>query len=233
MEPKTLSSDVPVLSCSSISKTYSDGQGVLSVLNNINFSIHQSERVAIVGASGSGKSSLLHILGGLDKPSKGEVTLNQVALLDCNQQKQAELRNKHLGFVYQFHHLLAEFTALENVAMPQRIAGIKAKQAMGVAQDALALVGLTDRASHKPNALSGGERQRVAIARAIVNKPKVLLADEPTGNLDAKTGEQIFQLLLSLQQQTNMALVIVTHDNKLADKMHRTLTLVNGKLEAL
>ena len=226
------SSSHPVLACSNIVKQYDDGSGQVSVLKNLSFEVHAGERLAIIGASGSGKSSLLHILGGLDRPTSGEVVVADKTLSTLSQSQQAQLRNQKLGFVYQFHHLLAEFTALENVAMPLRISNISTSEANERAKEALEQVGLQHRLDHRPNALSGGERQRVAIARAIVNKPAVLLADEPTGNLDASTGEQVYQLLLDIQASTNMAFVIVTHDLSLAHKMDRCLTLVNGQLSA-
>ncbi|MBO1254944.1 ABC transporter ATP-binding protein [Alteromonas sp. 5E99-2] len=225
--------DIPVLSCTDIVKSYDDGAGKISVLNQISLQIQASEKLAIVGASGSGKSSLLHILSGLDSPTSGKVYVNGLDIWNESVSKQASIRNQHLGFVYQFHHLLNEFSALENVAMPLRIAKRSKDESEQKAEEALTLVGLSHRLSHPPGKLSGGERQRVAIARAIVHRPDIMLADEPTGNLDSKTGEQIYDLLLSIQAETKMALVIVTHDLKLASQMERSLTLDNGKLITL
>lgn len=223
----------PLLSCTALVKQYDDGSDPITVLNGVSFSVNQGEQIAVIGASGSGKSSLLHILGALDKPNSGKVQIDGVDIFSLNATAQAQLRNKKLGFVYQFHHLLAEFSALENVAMPLLIAGEKPTTAKQIALNALDQVGLANRASHIPSALSGGERQRTAIARAIVNRPEIVLADEPTGNLDARTGEQIYELMLSLQAQMKMAFVVVTHDMSLAEKMDKVFALKNGLLQAV
>lgn len=223
-------SSISVLSCQNVVKTYQDGDNAVSVLKGVSLNIQQGEQIAIVGASGSGKSSLLHILGALDQPDEGDVLLNGKSILTKSRTEQANLRNQYIGFVYQFHHLLAEFSALENVAMPLLIAGEKSNVAKEKAAIALEQVGLSARLSHAPSAMSGGERQRTAIARAIVNEPKVVLADEPTGNLDAKTGEQVYELMLRLQSDLNMAFAVVTHDLSLAQKMQKTYTIRNGLL---
>ncbi|MFC3095824.1 ATP-binding cassette domain-containing protein [Alteromonas sediminis] len=224
-------SNSPVLSCRNIVKRYDDGVDAVTVLRGVSLDIAPGSQIAIVGASGSGKSSLLHILGALDTPNEGDVFFLDHSILSLNRTQQAHLRNKYLGFVYQFHHLLNEFSALENVAMPLLISGEKAAVAMEKASSALDKVGLSHRKKHAPNALSGGERQRTAIARAIVNSPKVVLADEPTGNLDAKTGEQVYELMLSLQADLNMAFAVVTHDLTLAKKMSHQYQLHDGMLQ--
>jgi lipoprotein-releasing system ATP-binding protein len=219
-----------VLFCENLQKTFDDGHLKVEVLKNVNLTVKQGERLAIVGQSGSGKSTLLHLLGGLDKPTNGTV---QVAGKDIYQMDAAQAgrwRNQHLGFVYQFHHLLAEFTALENVSMPLLIRGLSVKQAQARAADLLAQVGLAQRMAHKPSELSGGERQRAAIARALVTEPQCLLADEPTGNLDGKTAQQVYETLLALNQKMHTSLVIVTHDMGLAQKMDKIVQLNNGCL---
>ncbi|RDV27445.1 lipoprotein-releasing ABC transporter ATP-binding protein LolD [Alteromonas aestuariivivens] len=219
-----------LLACRHISKHYHDGENNTQVLNDVSFSVSPGEQVAILGSSGSGKSTLLHILGGLDKPSQGEVEFQGQSLFGMKASELSRLRNRHMGFIYQFHHLLAEFSALENVAMPLLIGGMKESEAITQAKSMLEHVGLQHRLSHKPSELSGGERQRVAIARALVTRPSVVLADEPTGNLDHKTGLQVYNLLKSLSEQLNTSFVVVTHDNALADKMDRVLTLQDGQL---
>ncbi len=219
-----------VLLCRNIVKTYRDGSTATPVLNNISFSIQKGERVAILGSSGSGKSTLLHILGGLDTPSEGEVLLNGKPLHELNPNALAKLRNEEMGFIYQFHHLLGEFTALENVAMPLRIGGVPVKLAEQKAKAILEEVGLSHRLDYLPSSMSGGERQRVAIARALVTEPSVVLADEPTGNLDDSTGEQIYQLLTSLSEMKGTAFIVVTHDVSLAQKMDSVLKIKDGKL---
>ncbi|MBD1389654.1 lipoprotein-releasing ABC transporter ATP-binding protein LolD [Neiella sp. HB171785] len=213
-----------------IGKSYQDGKVTTPVLHDINFDLKVAEMLAVVGSSGSGKSTLMHILGLLDRPDSGELICNGTNLLDLNRKQAAQYRNAQLGFVYQFHHLLSEFSALENVCMPLLIGGEQPQRAKQRAGDILERVGLAHRLSHRPAELSGGERQRVAIARAVVNEPKLVLADEPTGNLDQTTGAEVFALLLELNQKLNTSFVIVTHDLQLATQMDRTLTLQHGQL---
>lgn len=220
-----------LMECRQLSRVYQDGDRQLQVLNDVNLSVSAGEMLAIVGSSGSGKSTLLHCMGGLDKPTSGEVLFAGYAIQDWTSNQLADWRNKELGFIYQFHHLLPEFTALENVAMPQLIAGVSARDAKLRAEQLLHRVGLAERLHHRPAELSGGERQRVAIARALANSPRVVLADEPTGNLDDSTAEQVFELLLELNEEFDTAFVIVTHDNSLAAKLPRTLTLHHGQLD--
>jgi lipoprotein-releasing system ATP-binding protein len=219
-----------VLRGTSLAKTYQEGSLITPVFSELNININEAELVAIVGASGSGKSTLLHLLAGLDKPSAGSVQLLGEDLYQLSDTKIGQRRNQHLGFIYQFHHLLPEFTALENVMMPLLIAGMKSAQAIAPAQKLLTQVGLEHRLQHKPSELSGGERQRVAVARALVNKPSCILADEPTGNLDEKTAQVVFELLLELKSEHKSALVIVTHDERLAKKCQRVLHLSQGCL---
>ena len=219
-----------VLLCRNIHKTYNEGSTATPVLHDVSLSIKAGEHVAILGSSGSGKSTLLHILGGLDKPSSGEVEFKGHKLHTLSPNALAKLRNDEMGFIYQFHHLLGEFSALENVAMPLRIRGLSTKAAQEKAQVLLNEVGLSHRQAHLPSAMSGGERQRVAIARALVTEPSVVLADEPTGNLDDSTGEQIYQLLTSLSEKKKTAFVVVTHDIALASKMDRVLKIKDGQL---
>lgn len=219
-----------VLICRNINKTYQDGSNATPVLHDVSLSIKTGEHVAILGSSGSGKSTLLHILGGLDKPSSGDVEFNGKSLGKLSGNALAKLRNDEMGFIYQFHHLLGEFTALENVAMPLRIRGLPTKAAHSKAKVMLDEVGLSHRADHLPSTMSGGERQRVAIARALVTEPSVVLADEPTGNLDDSTGEQIYKLLTSLSEKKGTAFVVVTHDIALAGKMDRVLKIKDGRL---
>lgn len=217
----------PILTCRQLCKSYYDGHATIDVLKGIDFVIHPGDRIAIVGPSGSGKSTFLHLLGGLDQPTAGCVAIDGCDWRGLSEKNKCKLRNQKLGFVYQFHHLLPEFSALENVAMPLLLGHCSLAFAEEQATSMLELVGLAARLAHKPAQLSGGERQRVAIARALVHKPKCLLADEPTGNLDHKTAAQIFELMLSLNEQLNTALVIVTHDKQLADKMDHVMTLLN------
>ena len=219
-----------LLHCSELSKTYQDGESQVDVLKSVDFSISAGEMVAIVGASGSGKSTLLHILGGLEKPSKGSLSFNGQDMTTWSSDKLSSWRNSNLGFVYQFHHLLPEFSALENVSMPRLIAGENPKAAKQAAEALLKRVGLEHRLSHRPAQLSGGERQRVAIARAFVNNPDIVLADEPTGNLDGEAAASIYQLMLELNKEKGTAFIVVTHDNTLAEQLHRVERLVDGTL---
>lgn len=221
-----------ILSCRGLGKTYHDGVEAVEVLGAVDFCVQPGETLAIVGPSGSGKSTLLHLLGGLDTPSRGEVRLQGVDWQGISEKRRCELRNRHLGFVYQFHHLLPEFSALENVAMPLLLAGRSPREACALAEGMLAEVGLSARITHRPSQLSGGERQRVAIARALVHTPQCVLADEPTGNLDNTTAARIFDLLLALNEKFQTALVIVTHDLQLAGRMKRTVRIQEGALLA-
>ena len=219
-----------LLSCQNVSKFYQEGTQQTEVLKQVSFSMQPSELVAIVGSSGSGKSTLLHTLGGLDQPSSGEVFIKGQSLQQMSPNALAKLRNQYLGFVYQFHHLMADFTALENVMMPMLIGQQNKTEAQGRAEQILSAVGLQHRISHRPSALSGGERQRVAIARALVNNPALVLADEPTGNLDHKTTESIFELIQQLNQEKQIAFLLVTHDLNLAEKLNRRLIMQDGVL---
>lgn len=219
-----------LLSCQNITKFYQEGTQQTEVLKQVSFSMRPSELVAIVGSSGSGKSTLLHTLGGLDQPSSGEVFIKGQSLQQMTPNALAKLRNQYLGFVYQFHHLMADFTALENVMMPMLIGQQNKTEAQDRAEQILSAVGLQHRISHRPSALSGGERQRVAIARALVNNPALVLADEPTGNLDHKTTESIFELIQQLNQEKQIAFLLVTHDLNLAEKLNRRLIMQDGVL---
>ena len=219
-----------VLACRGLGKTYAQGDTRIEVLSDINLAIKRGESMAIVGASGAGKSTLLHLLGGLDKPGRGAVFIDGRDIAVLSEKKLGLLRNRRLGFVYQFHHLLPEFTALENVAMPMRIAGKSRAAALAAAAEMLGRVGLEHRVRHKPSELSGGERQRAAIARAVVAAPGCALADEPTGNLDRKTAARVYDLLLELNQHLGVSLLMVTHDEALAARMRTTSHLRDGRL---
>ena len=219
-----------LLKARDLGKRFSEGRLSVEVLKEVNLAIPARQSVAITGASGSGKSTLLHLLGGLDLPSRGEVLINNRNISRLNEVERGALRNQYLGFVYQFHHLLPEFTALENVAMPLFIRRADKRQALAEAAELLDKVGLAERLAHKPGELSGGERQRAAIARALVTRPKCVLADEPTGNLDQKTADQVFDLILELNQSLGASLVMVTHNLELSRRVDRVMELKNGSL---
>ena len=221
----------PVVSCRNLNKRFNQGDLDVNVLEDITLSIGTGERVAIMGSSGSGKSTLLHLLGGLDTPTSGEVELVGQKLATLNERQLSALRNQALGFIYQFHHLLGEFTLLENVAMPLLIADIGIEEARERSNVMLQQVGLSNSIKHKPGELSGGERQRAAIARALVTRPRCILADEPTGNLDRKTADHVYGLMLDLNEAYGVSFLVVTHDASLASRMERQWRLTDGRLE--
>lgn len=212
-----------------IHRSFPTGAGMLHVLKGVNIGVKKGEIVAVVGASGVGKSTLLHILGALDRPTKGKVNLNSTDVFSLSDKKLAHFRNKTIGFVFQFHHLLPEFCALENVMLPQLIGGEEESSIRKKALDLLSEVGLSDRADHKPGELSGGEQQRVAVARALINDPLVVIADEPWGNLDKATGEELYNLISELNQKRSQTFIIATHNQLLAQRAHRIITLIEGK----
>lgn len=219
-----------LISTKNLCKSYQEGRITTDVLKGVTFDIAPKTMTSIIGSSGSGKSTLLHLLGGLDKATSGEVIFKSHALNRLTDVQKATLRNKEIGFVYQFHHLLSDFTALENIAMPLLIAGIKVKEAQQKALAMLDSVNLSHRAKHRPSELSGGERQRIAIGRALINQPSIVMADEPTGNLDQATAESIFELLINLNQQHGTAFLVVTHDLNLANKMEQQYMMSHGVL---
>ena len=219
-----------VLKCDNVSKSYKDGQLNVNVLNQLRLEVLEGQSVSIIGSSGSGKSTLMHILGGLDKPTSGSVVLMGQDLSQLGQKQLGLLRNQYLGFVYQFHHLLPEFSALENVMMPLLIGKMKKAEAEQRAVEMLEKAGLKKRIQHRPSELSGGERQRAAIARALVTRPKCLLADEPTGNLDRKNAQNVLDMMLDLKNELNTSLIVVTHDDELAVRFERVLTMKDGHL---
>ena len=221
-----------VLRCRGVVRRFREGGSELEVLSGVDLDVGAAERVAIIGASGSGKTTLLQIMGGLDDPTEGEVVVDGQAMHGGNELSKADLRNRYIGFVYQFHHLLPEFTAAENVAMPLLIRRVPKPDALDQAAQLLARVGLGERLTHKPGELSGGERQRAAVARALITRPQLVLADEPTGNLDAGNGEHVLKLMLELNAELETSLVIVTHDHNIAERMDRILVLENGRLQS-
>lgn len=221
----------PVLECRSVVRRFREGASTLEVLRGVNLVVQPAERLAIIGSSGSGKTTLLQIMGGLDDPDEGAVLVNGKSMHGSNEATKGDLRNRYIGFVYQFHHLLPEFSAEENVAMPLLIRREPKPAALQQARDLLGRVGLGDRLTHKPGELSGGERQRAAVARALITRPQLVLADEPTGNLDAGNGEHVLRLMLELNEELQTSLIIVTHDHSIAARMDRVLELDQGALK--
>jgi lipoprotein-releasing system ATP-binding protein len=224
--------DTPVLTCRGIARRFREGDSMLEVLRGVDLTVLEAERLAIIGASGSGKTTLLQIMGGLDDPDDGEVVVDGQPMHGSDEVSKAEIRNRYIGFVYQFHHLLPEFTAAENVAMPLLIRRESRHDALEQAAALLQRVGLGERLTHKPGELSGGERQRAAVARALITRPRLVLADEPTGNLDAGNGAHVLSLMLELNQELKTSLVIVTHDQSIAARMDRVLVLDDGRLRS-
>ena len=221
----------PVLECKNVVRQFAEGESILEVLSGVNLEVKPAERLAIIGASGSGKTTLLQIMGGLDEPTTGEILVGGHSMAHTSEIKKGDLRNRYIGFVYQFHHLLREFSAQENVAMPLLIRRVQKDVALEKAGALLERVGLGERLTHKPGELSGGERQRAAVARALITEPGLVLADEPTGNLDAGNGEHVLQLMLELNRELKTSLVVVTHDHSIAERMDRVLTLEDGRLK--
>ena len=222
-----------IIECRSVSFSYNEGNNKTSVLKNLNFEIKSGETTAIIGQSGCGKSTLLNLMAGLDTPTEGEVLITNTNISEISEKDRTELRAKNLGFVYQFHHLLNDFSSLYNVALPLLIMGVDKSDALLQAKKILTKVGLENRLNHKPSELSGGERQRVAIARAMITEPTCLLADEPTGNLDAENAKEVLELIIGLNTNKTTALLIVTHDLSIANKMGRKLTLTNGEIHEI
>ena len=219
-----------VVAARGLAKSYPMGGGEVAALSGVDLEVGRGEMVAVMGVSGAGKSTLLHLLGALDRPTRGEVILEGKSLSDCSETELARLRNQRVGFVFQFHHLLSEFSALENVMMPGLIRGDQKKEAEEQAKELLSRVGLADRWSHRPGELSGGEQQRVAIARALINNPSVMLADEPTGNLDSSTAEAIFELLQEINERIRQTILVATHNSSMAERMDRVVVVVDGKI---
>ena len=222
-----------IIECRSVSFSYNEGNNKTSVLKNLNFEIKSGETTAIIGQSGCGKSTLLNLMAGLDTPTEGEVLITNTNISKISEKDRTELRAKNLGFVYQFHHLLNDFSSLYNVALPLLIMGVDKSDALLQSKKILTKVGLENRLNHKPSELSGGERQRVAIARAMITEPTCLLADEPTGNLDAENAKEVLELIIELNTNKTTALLIVTHDLSIANKMGRKLTLINGEIHEI
>jgi len=221
-----------VLVCRNVVRRFLEGESMLEVLSGVDLNVAPAERLAIIGSSGSGKTTLLQIMGGLDEPTSGEVIVGGHSIAHTSEAEKGTLRNRFIGFVYQFHHLLPEFTAQENVAMPLMIRRVAKEEAMAASAELLGRVGLGERLNHKPGELSGGERQRAAVARALITRPSLVLADEPTGNLDAGNGAHVLSLMLELNRELKTSLVIVTHDHSIAGQMDRVLVLEDGKLRA-
>jgi lipoprotein-releasing system ATP-binding protein len=224
--------DVPVLTCRGITRRFREGDSMLEVLRGVDLTVQAAERLAIIGASGSGKTTLLQIMGGLDDPDDGEVVVDGQPMHGSDEVSKGAIRNRYIGFVYQFHHLLPEFTAAENVAMPLLIRRESRHDALEKAAALLRRVGLGERLTHKPGELSGGERQRAAVARALITRPRLVLADEPTGNLDAGNGAHVLSLMLELNEELKTSLIIVTHDQSIAAQMDRVLVLDDGRLRS-